>query len=90
MAVLRMLIRASPKSMFAKTKKGSTPAAIARQAKGNDFQEEIVGILERSADESFCRGITGSGYFRSGDSLEGGSTPSGFTASVSSQTVVSW
>jgi hypothetical protein len=92
MTVIRMLIRASPKSMFAKTTKGSTPAAIAKQAnKGNDLQEEIVGILERSADESFCRGITGSGYFTAGDSLDGGSTPSGFTtASESSQTVVSW
>lgn len=54
LAVIRMLIRAAPESMLAKTKKGSTPMVCARTSKGG-LGEEIVGILERCAEETLDR-----------------------------------
>jgi hypothetical protein len=77
--VIRMLIRASPKSMLSKTKKGSTPLSCAKTSKGG-LGEEIVGILERAAEESLDRddrlnfsgdknSVMSSDAFRSGTSV---------------------
>jgi len=54
LSVIRMLIRAAPESMLRKTKKGSTPMVCAKTSKGG-LGEEIVGILERCAEESLDR-----------------------------------
>jgi ankyrin repeat protein len=88
LTVIRMLIQASPESMFAKTKKGSTPAICAKQHSDGGFQANVIGILERCAEEGLSKVIE-SGCF-TGDRLDGGiSQHSGFTASVSSHTMVS-
>lgn len=57
LSVIRMLIRSSPKSMLATTKKGSTPLSCARTSKGG-LGEEIVGILERCAEETLNRKLS--------------------------------
>ena len=54
LSVIRMLIRASPKSMLAKTNKGSTPMSCAKTSKGG-MGDEILGILERCAEENLSR-----------------------------------
>jgi len=54
--MIRMLIRDAPDSIFAKTKKGSTPMSCAKQVKGG-AQEELVGMLERLTEEAFCKSV---------------------------------
>ncbi len=54
LSVIRMLIRAAPDSLLAKTKKGSTPMMCGQTNKCG-LGEEIVGILERCAEESLGR-----------------------------------
>lgn len=51
LAVIRMLIRAAPESLWAKTRKGSTPLSCAHGNKSG-IGPDIVGILERCTEES--------------------------------------
>jgi hypothetical protein len=79
--VVRMLIRASPKSIHAKTKRGSTALMCAKKVKARDMQEELVGILERCAEETSDREmkVAAGQQYKSDDS-----TLSSSTASMSS------
>lgn len=51
LSIIRMLIRAAPDSLVTKTKKGSTPIICGHSNKGG-LGNEIVGILQRSLEES--------------------------------------
>jgi ankyrin repeat protein len=79
--VVRMLIRAAPKSINAKTKRGSTALMCAKKVKARDMQEELVGILERSAEETSTREmqVAAGQHYKSDDSAL-----SSFTADTSS------
>lgn len=51
LSIIRMLIRAAPESLSTRTKKGSTPLSCAHGNKSG-IGPDIVGILERCAEES--------------------------------------